>query len=99
MPRYNLNPIVRPSDLKGSVTSQVAGSSVAAPPCLVGFESQGDALSLLAAREKTRAQQGSDTRTVTLRTVEATARRWTSLADMPVRMVVADEVENYPWRA
>lgn len=53
MPRYNVAPIVRPSDLKASVPSHVADAIRSGRARLLGFESQGDALRLLEARERT----------------------------------------------
>ncbi|AYO83121.1 hypothetical protein [Methylobacterium brachiatum] len=55
MPRYNDNPIVRPADLRGrSIPSYVAEAVRSGRARLVGFDSQGDALRLLEAREATR---------------------------------------------
>ncbi|MGU3339443.1 hypothetical protein ACLBXJ_15610 [Methylobacterium mesophilicum] len=77
MPRYNLAPIVRPSDLRASTPSHVAEAIRAGTARLVGFESQGDALRLLEARERTRRPYVP---TDTARAEPGT--RWASLADI-----------------
>lgn len=55
MPRYNLAPIVRPSDLRSrSILSYVAEAVRSGRARLVGFEDQGEALRMLEARERRR---------------------------------------------
>lgn len=72
MPRYNLAPIVRPSDLKGRIPSHVAEAIRTGRARLVGFESQGDALALLERRERIYAAYVPEARS-------EPARRWVSM--------------------
>lgn len=95
MPRYNLAPIVRPSDLMGrSIHSHVAEAVRNGTARLVGFGSQGEALRLLEAREGVTRISRGDYHGVS----EGAARRWVSLADVPGGVACLDEVDAYPSR-
>lgn len=93
MPRYNANPIVRPSDLKGrSIPSHVAEAVRKGTARLVGFDSQGEALGLLEAREGVTRISRGDYRGVS----EGAARRWFSLADVPGGVACLAEEGAHP---
>ncbi|AWV14979.1 hypothetical protein A3862_05200 [Methylobacterium sp. XJLW] len=92
MPRYNLAPIVRPSDLlKWSIPRHVAEAVRNGTARLVGFDKgQGDALALLERREFCLAREP--------KTRVEPARRWVSMADIPGAVVSLDEPDATPWR-